>query len=171
MSDPHGTLSIFAEVSIALAGFSGIVIAVGKRSLGSMSALESRRLSNLFFLSGVALGMSLIGLSLLSVGFTDPNVIWVWGSATIFLIGSPWLVRDAARVFRLEAAERAQVNKPLILTFNALAIAMLALQLANWLSIHREWPFFLALVMIIAGALQQFILLVRSGLNQRAHDE
>ncbi len=168
MSDPHGTLSIFAEVSIALAGFSGIVIAVGKRSLGSMSALELRRLSNLFFLSGMALGLSLIGLALLSVGFTNPGVIWAWGSATLFLIGIPWLVRDGVRVVRLDPAERAQINVPLIVTFNALAIAMLALQLANWVSIHQEWPFFLGLVVIIAGALQQFMLLVRSGLDQRS---
>jgi hypothetical protein len=55
MPEPHDTLSIFAEVAIALAGFSGIVIAFGRRSIGSLSTLEFRRLSNLFTLSGMAL--------------------------------------------------------------------------------------------------------------------
>ena len=42
---------------------------------------------------------------------------------------------------------------------------MLVLQLANWLVIAGAWPCFLALVLTVAGAFQQFILLVRMGLR------
>jgi len=38
-ADPHATLAIFAEVSVALAGFSGIVIAFGGREIGYLLAL------------------------------------------------------------------------------------------------------------------------------------
>ena len=44
-----------------------------------------------------------------------------------------------------------------------LAVATILLQLANVLFIMAAWPFFLALVLVIVGAFQQFILLVQMG--------
>ena len=168
MPDPHDTLSIFAEVSVALAGFSGIVIAFGRRSIGSLTALEIRRLNNLFLLSGLVLIVSLAGVSLLHVDPSSSDRLWRWGSAATFLVATPWLIFDVVRVFRLEAAEKMGVNPVVLVTFNTLAVATLVLQLVNWISIGEAWPFFLALVMAIVGAFQQFILLVRAGFSQRA---
>ena len=55
---------------------------------------------------------------------------------------------------------------PLIIFFDSLTVMMLLLlQLANWLFLKEQWPFFLALVLIIAGAFQQFILLVQTGIR------
>lgn len=161
MTDPHSTLSIFAEVSVAIAGFSGIVIAFGHRSASAFSKLEIRRLSNLFTLSGLALTISLTGVALLHLNLPDPSVLWRWGSAIVFVLAAPWLAWDLAKVSRLEKAEKAGVNSFVLLTFNTLAFAMLILQLINSILIMESWPFFLALVLIIVGAFQQFILLVR----------
>jgi hypothetical protein len=168
MPDPHDTLAIFAEVSVALAGFSGIVIAFGRRSIGSLSKLEKRRLSNLFTLSGLVLTISLTGASLLHLNLSDLNVLWRWGSAALFFFGTPWLASDILKVHRLEKSEKAQVNPALLYTFNSLAVAMILLQLVNWIFISESWPFFLALVLIVAGAFQQFILLVRMGIQDDA---
>jgi len=165
MPDPQATLSIFAEVSVALAGFSGIVIAFGRRPLDALNRLEVRRLSNLFILSGCALFLSLIGISLLHTELADGDLFWRLGSGVIFLLGAPWLIWDVVRVRRLEESEKATVNPLVLVTFNSLAILMLLLQLANWIVIAEPWPVFLALVLIIAGAFQQFVLLVRMGLN------
>jgi hypothetical protein len=168
MPDPHDTLAIFAEVSVALAGFSGIVIAFGRRPIGTLSKLEMRRLSNLFYLSGLGLIISLTGASLLHLNLSDLNILWRWGSAALFFLITPWLVLDMLKVYRLDESEKAQVNPIVLYSFNSLAVAMILLQLANWIFLSESWPFFLALALIIAGAFQQFILLVRMGIQDDA---
>jgi len=171
MSDPQATLSIFAEVSVAIAGFSGIVIAFGRRPIGSFSQLEVRRLSNLFILSGLGLFLSLIGISLLHLELMDINLLWRSGSAAVLVLATPWLVWDVTRVRRLEKRERTEVNPYVLFTFNSLAVVTLLLQLANCIAIEESWPLFLALVLIIAGAFQQFVLLVLMSLRgENQHD-
>ena len=168
MTDPQSTLSIFAEISVALAGFSGIVIAFGRHPSGLLSKLEIRRLSNLFILSGFALLLSLLGISLLHIEFLSMDLLWRSASAVVILLAIPWLVWDVIRVLKLENSERAKVNPYILVTFYSLAVVMLLLQLANWVVIAKPWPFFLALVLIVAGAFQQFVLLVRIGINDEA---
>ena len=164
MPDPHDTLSIFAEVSVALVGFSGIVIAFGGRSLGTLTQLEHRRLSNLFVFGGGVLLFSLAGISLLHTAI-DRSLIWTIESALMFALGVPWVVLDWHRVRRLDAAERDQIKGYVIYPFNVAGVGILLLQLGNALVIHNSWPLFLALVFSIAFALQQFILLVRMGIG------
>jgi hypothetical protein len=168
MSDPQGTLAIFAEISVALAGFSGIVIAFGRRKVGVLNRLETRRLTNLFILSGIVLFLSLIGISLLHLELADTSILWRIGSAVLFFLAMPWLIWDVIRIRRLDKSERAGVNSIILFIFNSLAVAMLFLQLANWFYIEESWPFFLALSLIIAGAFQQFILLVSMGLSEES---
>ena len=168
MADPQATLSIFAEVSVALAGFSGIVIAFGRRPTSSLSPLEIRRLSNLFILSGLALLLSLLGISLLHLELKDAGLLWRSASAIVVLLATPWLIWDVVRVFRLERSEMAEVNTYIVVIFDSLAVAMLLLQLANWIVMAESWPFFLALVLMVAGAFQQFILLVQMGFRDRS---
>ena len=165
MPQPHETLSIFAEVSVALAGFSGIAIAFGRRSLGSLSRLEVRRLSNLFILSGLVLLSSLLMISLLHLDLASADILWRGGSAILFLMATPWLAWDVVRVTRLERSEKSEVNRLILYSFDSLAVAVLALQLVNLVYIIAPWPFFLALTLAVAGAFQQFILLVRMGIR------
>lgn len=168
MSDMSGlqdTLSIFAEVAIALAGFSGIVIAFGRRSLGSLSNLEKRRLSNLFFFSGLVLLFSLLGISLLHIDFSDERTIWISGSTVLAVVTAWWLLFDLRQIRRLDPVERRQINPYLIVPFNVAAVLGLGLQIANAVLIHKPWPVLLALVLAVAFAFQQFILLVRMGLR------
>jgi hypothetical protein len=64
------------------------------------------------------------------------------------------------------------VSTPLVIFFYSLAAAMIALQCWNWLFLKEQWPFFLALVLIINGAFQQFILLVRTGVrDDNSHND
>jgi hypothetical protein len=164
MPDPHDTLSTFAQVSVALVGFSGIVIAFGRRSFGAMTPLELRRLSNLFLFGGGVLLFSLVGMSLLHTTIEHGRV-WAIGSALLTVFGVPWVILDARKILRLDVADRAGVDRYIYYPINAVGIAMLLLQLANALVIHDSWPFFVALAFAIAFALQQFILLVRSGIG------
>jgi uncharacterized membrane protein len=163
MMDQHETLSTFAEIAVAIAGFSGIVIAFGRRSLGSLTQLELRRLSNLFAMSGFVMFSTLLSISLLYLESLEATWLWRGQSALVVLLGAPWLIIDWQRVRRLEALERAQVKATVIYPFNGLAVIGLALQLANLVWFVAPWPFYVALVIITLFAFQQFILLVRMG--------
>jgi len=165
MPDPHNTLTIFADVSVALAGFSGIAIAFGRRSVGALNSLESRRLFNLFTFSGLVLIISLLGISLLHVDLVNENSLWRSGSAVLVLFGVPWLIRDWRKVRSLKPEERSQVPGQVIYPFIVMAILMLIFQLANVFVLAEAWPFFVALVLIVAFAFQQFILLIWMGLR------
>lgn len=161
MSDPQGALAIFAEVSVALAGFSGIVIAFGRRTAEALDDLERRRLSNLFILSGLALFVSLFGIALIDSELKDASMLWRGGSATLLLFATPWLVWDVVRVRRLKKSLRARMNTYILYAFNSLAASALLLQFVNLILLGAAWPLLLALVLTIAGAFQQFVLLVR----------
>jgi hypothetical protein len=90
--DPHESLSIFAEISIALCGFSGIVIAFGSRSLEALTALERRRLANLFMLSGCVLIVSLFAISLRHAARIPPDIFWSPGCGLILFLGTIFLL-------------------------------------------------------------------------------
>ena len=165
MPNPHDTLTIFADISVALAGFSGIAIAFGRRSVGALTSLESRRLFNLFTFSGLVLILSLLGMSLLHVDLFDVNSLARGGSAVLVLFGVPWLILDWRKVCSLKPEERSQVPGQVIYPFIALAILTLILQLVNVFVLGAAWPFFVALVLLVAFAFQQFILLIRMGLR------
>ncbi len=162
MQDPLAALSIYAEVSVALVGFSGIVIAFGRRSHGELSRLETRRLSNLFACSGLVLVMSLVGIALVHQTI-DPKLLWRGGSAGVFLIGTVWLIYDWRTIRRLDPGERAGVNRYILYPFTFLALLALVLQLANVFVIAETWPVFLAFAFLVTFALQQFVLLIRMG--------
>ncbi len=163
MADAHETLLMFAEVAVAIAGFSGIIIAFGRRSLGSLTRLELRRLSNLFALSGFVLLSSLLGVSLLHTEATDLRVIWQSLSALSATFGTVWLIVDWRKVTKLEEAERNQVQGWIFYPFTVVAVLGVLLQVANIFLMAKSWPFFLGLFFVIAFAFQQFILLVRMG--------
>jgi hypothetical protein len=160
MPDPHETLSVFAEVSVALAGFSGIAIAFGRPSAGKSSQLESRRLFNLFTFSGFVSIISLLGISLIHVDFVDDSLLWRTGSSVLVILGIPWLIRDWRKINRLSPEERLHVPNGVVYPFTVLAVAAICLQVANAIKLGAAWPFLVALVLLIAFTFQQFILLV-----------
>lgn len=163
--DTQGTLSIFAEVFVALAGFSGIAIAVGRRQLGSLSRLDRRRLTNLFVLAGLGLVQTLFILALLHAEGLEASSLWRAASAASVAVVGPWLVWDVVQVTRLDPAERRDVNLLVLVLFDLMAVGMLVLLVVNTLLWAQAWPFFVAMAGAVLGALQQFVLLVRWGIR------
>lgn len=164
MPDPRATLSLFAEIALGRAGFSGIVIALGSRSQGRFTPLERRRLFNLFAFSGLVFGASLFAMTAQHVEALAPAVLWRVGSAVLILTGVPWMVLDRRRIARLTPNERAQIRGYVIYPFTALAVVALLLQAVN-LYLGTAWPFYFALVAQRSFTLQQFVLLVWSGIQ------
>ena len=66
-------------------------------------------------------------------------------------------------------AEREQIKGVVIYPFTVAAVITLLLQVVNAVKLAQAWPFFLVLVLAIAFAFQQFILLVQMGLRDADH--
>jgi hypothetical protein len=69
------------EVAIGIAGFSGIVAAVGRRGAGHWSAADQLRLRILLTASGAALIFAFLPFVL--VGFVEDALVWRLGSALL----------------------------------------------------------------------------------------
>jgi hypothetical protein len=107
-----GSLELLAEVSIALAGFSGVVLILGRRSSGHLSALERRRLG---FLLETTLGVFFLSLTplVISAAGVPPQLnLRICSAAMLGLavsLGVLWFIRNA----RLSDEESARRVRPL----------------------------------------------------------
>ena len=131
MPDPHDALVIFAEVSVALAGFSGIAIALARRRAGELTPLEARRLFNLFAFSGLVLVQALTSITVLQGFEANAENLWAAQSAFTLLFGVPWLYIDWRKVLRLAPEERRKVPALIFYPFNLLAVVVMSLQVFN----------------------------------------
>lgn len=95
-------LAVLAEVSVAFAGFSGIVTAFRRRDLGEWSRLERFRFRFMVEFSLATLALSLLPLFLAELGLSESHV---WSASSVVLgVGAlSYLIRSALRVRRLVA--------------------------------------------------------------------
>jgi hypothetical protein len=95
-------LSTLAEVSVAFAGFSGIVTAFRRRNPGEWSRLERFRFRFMVEFSLATLALSLLPFFLSELGLPESRV---WGCASIVLGGGAlyYLVRSLVRLRALIA--------------------------------------------------------------------
>ena len=160
--DPGDALASMIEASMALAGFSGIVVVLGRRGQGEWQPQEDLRLVNLLANSLTALLAALLGVLLLTTRLA-PSIAWLVCSA-VWLVAaglhSAWIV-GRSRALREQALRR---TNPLFFWFgSALSAVALALQLVNIAWLREFWPFFAGLLTSLALGARQFVVLLRAG--------
>ena len=98
-------LSTIAEIALGLAGFSGVVVVLGRQP-GSFSEVEAGRLALLLVSSIGAMFLALLPLSLAPLGLGDA-LLWRISAATFTAFGfAHWLVgRSRVRIVRTQAPE------------------------------------------------------------------
>ena len=167
MPDPVETLSILVEAAVAIAGFSGVVVAFGRRAEGDWSQVERARLVLLLSTSFTVLFLSLGALVLLHAG-TVPATIWRIGSAIWSVIATYQVVTAARRAARVQR-ENSELPDVIwiVLLLGATGVFIL-LSVANVLTIGEFWPFLAALVWLFGLACYSFarLLLVIGGRKQ-----
>ncbi len=96
------SLQTIAEISIGLAGFSGLVVALRKGS-GPLKDIQKYRLRILFSLSFGAMFLSLLPDTLVNFGVSDERV-WIGSSAAIFacsFLFIAWWIVSSRRMARI----------------------------------------------------------------------
>ena len=158
MPDPVETLRILVEASVAIAGFSGVVVVFGRRATGEWSELERTRIRNLLGTSFTVLFLSLVALLLLHSGI-DPETTWRVGS-------SAWSVGATYNVILILRDRRSVRGDPQLISTISVALVIgatvivVGLNLANALVLGWFWPFLTALIWLFAAACYTFALLL-----------
>jgi hypothetical protein len=160
--DPVELLTAIIEASVALIGFSGLVIALGRRSSGEWSAVEKLRLGLLLGIGVILLGCTLLALTLLSAGLSHA-VVWALSSVVWIVLVMPVAVWVVSRVVRNPAEPTGGLSYFLVANLAVLAAAV-AVQVANATSLQEFWPFFLALAVLLLTGVTQFFRLLWFGL-------
>ena len=157
MSEESSLIAI-AEVAAALAGFSGIAAAFGRRQERRWSAVERERLSNLLNHSGIALFASLVPLVLaLDGGFTPEH----WRILSFFWAGfaSIGIGLGVRSVWANWSTSSGRRRAGSLLQFVGFLL-LLALQLWNAIVLQEGWPYLLALIGNLGYAFIHFMGLV-----------
>ena len=151
----ESVLSSAIEVGIGIAGFSGIVAAISRRSAEEWSAVERIRLNSLLGSSLSAVFLAFLPFILLSAGV--PIVLtWQISSAVlglvlaiVFLIRFGQFKTVGPQIPRLDAA-----------MFLCMAVGNISLQIANIMVIGADWPFLIGVLGYLGIAATQFIRLL-----------
>jgi hypothetical protein len=163
--DYSETLIGIAEISVALAGFTGVAVAFGSRDRGTWHPGDRMRLNFLLESSLSAGGFALLSLVLLHVFSESETTAWAIGSFSwsSFMVWSLYSSHLRIRKNRLEHDDVDQfANQVVLVVFVVLVIA----QIGNMLYWREFAPLLGALCFNLAGAAMQFVRLIRSAFHE-----
>jgi hypothetical protein len=150
-------LSTLAQIAVALAGFSGIVVALGGRAHGEWSSRDRRLLTALLGTSGGSALLCVPPLLLASAQLPE-RTIWVVSSGCAVVLQGGLMAIRAGEVAK-DRDTRAREPYLLVVVFSA-AVAFAVLQLANVFWLGVAWPHLSTIAWHLVVAFVVFVRLV-----------
>jgi hypothetical protein len=163
--DEEAALTAVAEIAVAVAGFSGVAMALGSRTHDQSWSVGQRVLFvDLIMHSGIGLFASLIPIVMMHRLGSSPR-IWVvasliWAICACFGVGSGFL---RGRKLPKPPGLEAYVGPVVLTSF----FALIVLQAYNVVVIRAFWPYLAALVGNLFFAFVQFMRLVVPRIESR----
>lgn len=152
---PDTVLTTVIEVAIGIAGFSGIVAALGRRNSG-MSAEALLYLRVLLTASFLCIFFSFLPL-LLATAKVSSQTIWIIPSG---LWAATFLMVLMYRAIELRRTGVNFVRRPVVVLAAMCALTAVFLCLANVVLIEDAWPYLVSMVLILFAAAFSFIALL-----------
>ena len=155
------TLIAITELAVALAGFTGVVVALSSKNKGGWIPADQLRLGFLLEAALTAAGFALLALVLLHLFPEAASVAWTTVSAlwTLFMIRSLYSSHHRIRENRAKHGDIDHFADRLVLGLFSLLILIQIVNVFYW----REFaPLLAALCLNLAGAAMQFARLVRA---------
>ncbi len=150
-----------AQISLAIAGFAGIVAAYRNESVHKWGEVERLWLRLLLFNAILPFTFSLAGIFFLAAD-PLPAAKWRWlsGFAAAFLV--PYAVTILRSLSRLAPGALRAAGSSSVVSYAlvSILIAVCLLQIWNAALGSAFWPFFGAILALIIGAVFQFVRLV-----------
>jgi hypothetical protein len=147
------------EVAIGIAGFSGIVAAVGRRGAGDWTSTDQLRLRVLLTASGFAGAFAFVPFILLDTGL-DAHLFWRLGTGAqiAFLIAIPLYRRR--QTTQLGATYLGGVMPYSYPVFLALYVPTLGILVFNTAVLGAPWPYVVGIFLILYTAFHTFVRLL-----------
>ena len=159
------TLVGIAELSIALAGFTGVVTAFRSTSHGSWHPGDRLRLNFLLESSLTAAGFSLLALVLLHIFPSSASVAWVTTSA-LWALFMPWSLYTSHRRIQENLETHHDIDQFSNRLVFGLFFALIVAQFGNVLFWQAFGPLLAALSLNLSGSAMQFARLIRSAFHE-----
>src|SRR3954465_4373589 len=118
--EPSEALGVAAQIGVALAGFAGVVVVFRREAVHEWSGIDKLRLRLLLANSILPLGLSMLGLLLLTAEPMPPG-IWRWCSG-ITLVGTLLFVTEIVKFYRrlhLQNVQRQRYTRSIFYVFGA----------------------------------------------------
>ncbi len=159
------TLVGIAALAVALAGFTGVVVAFGSRSAGGWHAGDRLRLAFLLEASLTAGGFSILALVLVYAVGDATDIAWCVTSTAwaAFMLGSLYSSRRRIRTNQDEHGDIDQLTNRLVFVGFALLIVVQVVNVVLWRAFA---PLLAALCLNLVGAAMQFTRLIRSTFHE-----
>lgn len=159
--EPDRYLIATAQISLAIAGFAGIVAAYRNESVHKWGDVERFWLRLLLLNSILPFTFSLVGIFVLAA---DPLPVakwrWLSGFAALTLIPYAGMIVRNLAGFTAQQLRAAGGGRVMSYTLFVLLAAICILQLWNVATSGAFWPFFGAILLLLLGAMYQFVRLV-----------
>lgn len=151
----ESVLSSAIEVGIGIAGFSGIIAAISRRSEAGWSAVERIRLNSLLGSSLSAVFFAFLPFILQAAGL--PFILtWQVSSAALGLMLAVVLLIRFGQ-FKTVGQQIPHLDAAIFL---CMAVGNVSLQLANVMVIGADWPFLIGVLGYLGIAAVQFVRLL-----------
>ncbi len=158
-----GTLTVLAEIAIAIAGFSGIVAGVSRRAVSEWTVTDKLRLSMLLQISLSVAFFSLFPLVLASADI-DSTYVWQISSAS-WLVSIVVSISFALRRFVAMSGGSpslpSDANRLLVMVVLGGITLAIGAQVANTIRLCVPWPHLSALLWGLVSSALFFARLVR----------
>jgi len=153
---PSDFLSLVIEASITIAGFSGIVVVLGRRQVGDWSLTDQIQFRALLTTSITPIAVSGLGLVLL-VSEIPSDYVWRICSLINFGLLATGIPTGIRRANKRPKNEINRVHRLVIISSGTAVILLL---FANAVAIAAFWPLSVALSFMIGMAIFNFIQLL-----------
>jgi hypothetical protein len=155
--EPGEALGISAQIAVALAGFAGVVVVFRREAVHEWPDIDKLRLRLLLANSIQPLGLSMLGLLLLTVDPMPPGT-WRWCSG-ITLVAALLFAAAITKIYgrlNLQNVQHQRDTRFIYYLFGAFGAATLLLQVFNIALLGAFWPFFAGIVYQLVTAMAQF---------------
>ena len=149
-------LILFAELSVALAGFTGVVGALDRRGFSRWPPMRRAYFANLLAASFLALFWSVLPLVASNAGVAPSRT---WGlCSTIWALT---MIPVNLMFWRQIRKHDVGIPLPAVAQTSALAIVVV-LQLYNGIALQLSWPFLVAIGLSLGSGAMAFVMIVVS---------
>jgi hypothetical protein len=159
--EPTDALFNVVEASLALAGFAGIVSALGRRGAGHWRTDDRNRMIALLEATLLPFASALLALTLM---YADVGSVWRISSAVFALPILVSAVVIGRRIWKIRDAPNFSTSVSYIAAIYLLIAVLVVLQFVN-LRFNSFWPYFAGLAVSLCIGVSQFVRLLWFGIQ------